>query len=116
LRRPNLRRFSRQIFGDDLRETALVFCLNLAVVRTGFQQRSFFGPRGHGKTFLDFFGWNGRRGDSSTRWPGSCRTNSSPDICAFGDYCHRLGVFAKATAAQGRSRPTFGCDLHATSL
>jgi len=92
------------------------FCLILAVVRTGFQQRLFFGPRGHGKTFLDFFGWNGRCSDSSTRWPGSCRKDSSSDICAFGDFAIVFGAFAKATAAQGRSRSTFGCDLHATSL
>jgi len=41
--------------------------------------------------FWIFLGWNGRRGDSSTRW--QTNADSLPDICAFGDYCHRPSYF-----------------------
>jgi hypothetical protein len=31
--------------------------------------------------------------DGSTRWSRGCGTDSPPDICAFGDYCHGLSYF-----------------------
>jgi hypothetical protein len=70
------------------------FCLILAVVTEGFQRALV---RRSARAWQDIFGlsweWNGRRGDSSTRWSGSCRTDSPPDICAFGGYCHRPSYF-----------------------
>jgi hypothetical protein len=104
------------------------FCLVLAVVTGDFQQRLFFGPRGHGKTFLDFLRWNAlslgaseRSEDGSTRWSRDCGTDSPPDICAFGDYRHRpsekpihlwlrlAGVPAHLICRGSR----VGCNLHA---
>ena len=49
------------------------------------------------------------------RWSAAadgCRRISAPSVII----AIVFSAFAKATAAQGRSRSTFGCDLHATRV
>ena len=65
----------------------------------------FNNSRRHGKTFFCFFGVE-RGAARSTRWSRGCGTALPPDICAFGDYWHRLRQEADPPSAA-----TFGGGL-----